>query len=99
MEAEIEKMDAPTSDPDELRSDVEAGLVSAGYASNVRGYPAGEAGKAQIEKANRLNIQSQLQAAAHINPDLQPTGAGKAEKAFVNNPDVNLEDQTRGTGK
>ncbi len=99
MDQEIESTNAPTSDPLELRSDVEAGLVSAEYASNVRGYPAGEAAKAQVEKANRLNVQTQLQSAAHVNPDAQPQGAGKAEKAVVNNPDVNLADQTRGKGK
>jgi len=80
MKTEVEASQAPTSDAEELRTDVEAGIVSAEFASVARGYPVGEAAKAQEEKAVRLNIATRLQSSAHDNPDERPSDATKSEK-------------------
>jgi hypothetical protein len=83
MKAEIEKMSAPTADPDEILADVEGGLCSAEYGSLVRGYPAGEAAKAQAEKAQRLNIATRLQEGAQDNPDERDPDATKSQKLVL----------------
>lgn len=103
MEQEVTAIQAPTSDPKEIRSDVEAGLLSAEFGSEIRGYPKGEAAKAQVEKANRLGIANQLQSVAHTNQDTLDSGTAKevqrAEKTLTTDPDLNDTDNTRGKGK
>lgn len=60
---EIDSAEGSTGDPDQIRSDVEAGLVTAATGSILRGYAPGEAEKAQLERAERLRLQQQAQTA------------------------------------
>lgn len=58
---EIDVAKSITSDPATIINDLDAGLVTAKTASIVRGYPEGEAAKAQAEKAERLKVINESQ--------------------------------------
>jgi hypothetical protein len=72
---EIDSAQSLTSDPATIINDLEAGLVTSELASIIRGYPEGEAEKAQEEKAERVSLISQSQGGlggdARGVPDLQ----------------------------
>jgi hypothetical protein len=61
---EIDASTAPTADAKEIRSDVEAGLVTRATASVARGWPEGEADKAQEEKIEMDAARAEAQAKA-----------------------------------
>lgn len=54
MFAEVDAADVIITDPDTVREDHEAGFVGTKLASKIRGYPDGEAEKAQDDHAERL---------------------------------------------
>jgi len=102
---EINNAKFPTADPVQIRSDVEAGLVSRVGASKARGYPEGEAEKAAEEKKQReLEIQK-AQTAGFGAPNPGARGitddheGAMAEKEQSQNPDNNPdgEKKVRGT--
>ena len=95
--AEIDQSTYPTADPVEIRSDMEAGLVTAETASLARGWPKGEAEKAGEEKAERL-AQSQ---ALNVGSNSDGAMARLDEKAMSQSPDTNLEGEklVRGEGQ
>lgn len=88
MYREIDKAPAIIGSADTLATDVQEGLVSLDTASKIRGYPEGEAAKANKDHAERLARISAAQAApgenaaARGNPDLSasPSQDAKSEK-------------------
>lgn len=96
--SEIEGAKFPTADPVQIRSDVEAGLVSRKGASKARGYPEGEAEIAAEEKKQReLEIQkAQAKGFGAGAPDPE---AAKAEKEQSQNPDNNPDGEKKVRGK
>jgi len=52
--AEIDKAEVIITDPEVIREDLEAGLVSTELASKLRNYPEGEVEQAKIDHADRL---------------------------------------------
>ncbi len=104
--------DAPgfCSDPVTIASDVEHGLVSNGTASILRGYPEGEAEKAEKDHEKRLKRIQEAQAPKNPVQDGQARGiidqggdplAGKNEKKEQKDPTQNDTGKVpvRGTGK
>jgi hypothetical protein len=105
MLAEIGRTEHPTGDPDQIRSDVEAGLVSRETASLARGWAAGEAEKAKQEKAEveALRLKSQMaqqeaNLAARGLDDGDPDAA-RREKEESQNPDNNADGEKRVRGE
>ena len=103
--AEISRTEHPTGDPDQIRSDVEAGLVSRETASLARGWAAGEAKKAQKEKAEveALRLESQMaqqeaNLAARGLDDGDPDAA-RREKDESQNPENNADGEKRVRGE
>jgi len=101
---EIDKSDYPTADAEQIRSDVEIGLISREYASyKIRGYPKDEAPKAKIEK---LEAElARMKAQTPENPgarglEIDPEGA-KLEKQESQDPENNPDGEklVRGKGK
>ena len=92
-------------DPEIIRSDVEAGLLSAATGSEARGYPAEEVKKAQAEHAARLAVIAESQAKADAARGVADAGAdpnaGSKEKEASKNTDgdESTKDKTRGEGK
>lgn len=98
---------------DDVILDVEAGLVSNGYASSLKGYPAGEAEKAADEKAKRAEELMKAQAAANPKPvmnagarglndlSVDPKQEAKDEKALSQKPENtgDTKKRVRGRGK
>jgi hypothetical protein len=103
---EISGTQHPTADPDQIRSDVEVGLVSRETASLARGYAEGEAAKAAEEKAKveAERAEAQMaQAEANLSArglDDDPEGA-RREKEESQNPENNPNGkrQVRGEGR
>ena len=100
---EIETTDFPTGDPDQIRSDVEAGLVSKATASLARGWPEGEAEKAKEERAEMEAERAKTQginnlSARGLDDDAL---AAKEEKTNSQNPESNLDGKklVRGKGR
>lgn len=97
---EIDSSKHPTGDPDQIRSDVEAGLVSRETASLARGYPEGEAEKAKEEKAEMEEMRAKSQG-IDSNSNLGARGveddpeAARREKAESQDP-ANDPDGKRG---
>lgn len=69
----------PTADPNILRADAEMGFVSRVGASDARGYPKDEAGKAAEERAQREQVAAEAQRGEEA----------RAEKAAAQDPDNN----------
>lgn len=89
---EINGADHPTADPDQIRSDVETGLVSREAASLARGYPEGEAEKANEEKREREKMMQKAQTTgfnAGARGIIDDPEAAKLEKERSQNPDNN----------
>lgn len=80
---EIEAAGVPTSDPEILTADIEAGLVSVATASQARGYSSGEVEQAKLDHAERLAriAQSQSMAIQGVaDTDATPGATGKKDK-------------------
>jgi hypothetical protein len=86
---EIEASEWPTADPDQIKIDVEAGLVSKAGASAARGYPKEEATKAKEEQEARdaARMKEQFNAGAR-GVDDDPEGA-REEKKESQSPEAN----------
>lgn len=100
---EIDKSDYPTANPEEVRSDVEIGLISRGYASHaIRGYPEDEAPKAKAEKleAELARAKAQTKDAGARGLENDPEGA-KLEKQESQDPENDPDGikRVRGEGK
>lgn len=101
---EIDSSPIVAVDPETIRSDLEAGLVSTNTASRARQYPEGEVEQAKIDHADRLAriaiAQSEGAAAARGVGDLG-AGDGRAEKTISRITDnrESTESPTRGEGK
>ncbi len=100
MHEEIENSEAPTSDPEVLRQDHEAGFVSDKLASIARGYPEGEAEQAREDHAARLARIKAAQQAENTgeegargdkDEDKEPGRSAKKEKERAHNPDEEAE--------
>lgn len=89
---EIDASEWPTANPDLIKQDVEAGLVSRNGASLARGYPKEEADKAKEEQKERdsAKMESQMKEfnASARGVDDDPEGA-KQEKKKSQNPENN----------
>jgi len=104
--SEIDGSDFPTADPEQIRSDVEIGLVSRKFASVARGYPADEAEKAKKEKIESELIRMKAQSKNFDDPD-NPGARGletdpeaaKAEKEESQDPDNNPDGKKLVRGK
>lgn len=99
---EIQGAEFPTADPTQLRSDVEAGLVSRKGASKARGYPEGEAEKAAEEKRERELLMQQAQTKgfnAGARGIIDDPESAKHEKEESQDPDNNPDGvkKVRGT--
>jgi hypothetical protein len=64
---EVDRSTAPTAEPEEIRSDVEVGLVSRETASEARGWPKGEAEKAKEEKIEIETARAEAQSKGNVN--------------------------------
>jgi hypothetical protein len=101
VEAEIDKAPNMVADPDIVAKDVENGLCSPETGSLLRGYPEGEAVKAEEAHAKRLQriALSQTKAEARGIRDLGANpNSGKEEKAESRDTDQDdmVRDKTRG---
>lgn len=110
---EIDAAEAVIGDPEIVRSDVEAGLLSKELGAKIRQYPEGDVLKAEQEHRARVIALAEAQAAkqgpaavnpaARGNPDMSadPKGDAAAEKAASR--DTTMKDNTktpvRGEGK
>lgn len=102
---EIEKNQYPTGDADQLRTDVEIGLVSRATASIARGYAPGEAEKAKEEKLERDRALMESQSAGN-DSNLAARGvvdddpeAARREKEQSQDPDNNPDGERRVRGE
>jgi hypothetical protein len=95
---EIDKSPGFSSDPITIASDIQNGLVSTETASQLRGYPEGEAKKAEKDHADRLKRIQDAQAPKSPIQDGQARGiqdqggdplAGKNEKQGQKDPTTN----------
>jgi len=109
MYSEIDKAVVIVTDPAIIRSDHEAGFVGDKLASELRGYPEGEAERAaedHAERAARIVVAQMAEsdmkrAQARGVPALDAnTDSGKVERAQANDTTTQLseEDRTRGDG-
>ncbi len=106
---EIEQAVVVDTDPLTIRSDHEAGFVSTATASEIRGYPKGEAKQAAVDHAKRLATiaaaQSKGSAEGRFGArgivDAGETDDGKIEKGESRNTDGDetTADKTRGEGQ
>lgn len=106
---EIDESDYPTSDPEQIRSDVEMGLLSRVSGSLARGYAAGEAEKARKEKEEMELLRMKAQTKGFGVPDnLAARGLtdddpeeARREKEESQSPDNNVDGikQVRGKAK
>lgn len=99
---EIDEDKYPTADPEQIRSDVEIGLVSRGFASVARGYPKGEAEKAKEEKIESELMRMKAQTPNFDNPaarglEVDPEAA-KQEKDDSQNPENDPDNIRRTRG-
>lgn len=109
IDKEIDSATTMTSDPDVVRTDVEAGLVGLETASKIRGYPDGEVEKAKKDHADRLARIAAAQSDPSNNPgargntaaDSNPGQSAKDEKAASRDTAKKdtTADNTRGKGK
>jgi hypothetical protein len=108
--SEIDSAKTMTSNAEEIKTDLENGLVSTETASVARGYPAGEVAQAKIDHAERI---ARIQAAQTSEDALKNAGArgvpdaaaapggGPLEKKVAGSKDGGVPDSTkvRGEGK
>jgi hypothetical protein len=64
IKSQIDSAIVQDTNPDHIATDVELGLVTTELASEIRGYPQGQAEKAQKERAERLALTAIAQSAA-----------------------------------
>jgi hypothetical protein len=110
MHSEIDKAVVIVTDPVIIRSDHEAGFVGDKLASELRGYPEGEAARAAADHAERAAriVMAQMKEAdlkraqARGAPDLDSeTDSGVVERNEANDTTTQMseEDRTRGEGQ
>ncbi len=109
IEQEIEDAVVVDTDPLTVRSDHEAGFVSTATASEIRGYPKGEAKQAAEDHAKRLALiaaaqskgSAQERLGARGVPDAGQVNDGADEKRDSRNtdPEPTTADKTRGEGQ
>jgi hypothetical protein len=110
IEKEIDASVVVETDSETVRNDLEAGLVSNDTASQIRGYPEGEAEKAKVDQAERLALIAAAQSSAATNgpmaargvPDADANpGSGVDEKTLSRQTDdqATTADRTRGEGQ
>ena len=111
MHKEVDESVVVITDPDILKQDHEAGFVGTKLASELRGYPEGQAAIAAIDHADRASriVAAQIKARdgladaqARGVPDLDDKkNSGIAERQEANDPTTQqtTEDRTRGEGK
>lgn len=104
---EIDQAQALTSSANEIKTDVELGLVSNELASELRGYPKGEVEKAKKDHEERIKriaiAQHESAGAARGTSDIasNPAVGGTIEKKIAEDTtqDDKVIDKTRGEGK
>lgn len=104
MKSEIDASAVVVTDPDIIKQDHEAGFVGTELASQLRGYPEGEAEKAKCDHVERLAriAAAQSDPNARGNPDASGNHmAGSDEKKKANMVDMmgTPKDKSRGDGK
>ena len=97
---EIDESKFPTSDPEQIRSDVEIGLLSRESGSIARGYPEGEAEKARKEKEEMELLRMQSQTPNLAARGLEPNKSeATIEKQESQNPENNVDGIKKVRGK
>jgi hypothetical protein len=111
IDKEIDSAPNMVADPKIVASDVENGLVSPETASKLRGYPEGEAAKAEEAHTRRLARIAEAQGRENNNNDggargvrdldSDPSKSGPEEKKESRNTDQDdvVRDKTRGKGQ
>ena len=102
IQREIENAQVVNIDPEVIRGDVEAGLLSNQTASKARLYPDDEAAKAKVDHADRLAriAMAQSDAASRGIKDLSvDPNASIKEKQLSQNPDLNKTGKKSVRGK
>lgn len=105
INTEIDAAKIIAIDPDVIRSDHEAGLVSSKTASEARLYPVGDVEQAQRDRVERvaMTIVAQSKASARGDADSDPDGkvGAKLEKKESQDPynDLDSKKGTRGEAK
>lgn len=113
IEAEIDAAPALASDPEQIRLDVESGLCGNKLASEILGYPKGEADRAaadHVERLTQIAISQAKAGGAGAGADQGARGikdasadpqAAKKERKAANDTtqDAVVSDKTRGEGK
>lgn len=101
--AEIDSGDYPTGDPDQIRNDVEAGLVSRETASLARGWAKGEAEKAKKEKQEMMMERAASQGMNDSNLSARgvedDSAEARREKEESQNPENNPDGERRVRGE
>lgn len=106
MHSEIDRSEVVVTDPETIRSDHEAGFVGTSLASQLRGYPEGEAEQAakdHAERASRIvaaqTNTSMTRMQARGAPDMDDVeSSGREERAEANETttETTSADRTRG---
>lgn len=111
---EIDASEAVIGDPEIIRGDVEAGLLSKELGAKIRQYPEGDVAKAEQEHRDRIIALAEAQAekqgpaaaenpAARGNPDMSADPKGDAAREKEKSRDTTDKDSTkppvRGKGK
>lgn len=111
IEKEIDAATVVETDSETVRNDAEAGFVGTKLASQIRGYPEGEAEQAAKDHAERARRIALAQSSATNDstpnptarglPDLGDPNGGKEEKEQSRNTDLDnsTADKTRGVGR
>ena len=80
IDSEIDEAVNMISDPDVISQDIESGLLSPETGSILRGYPEGEAAKAEIAHEKRLTRIALAQSSEPTNKDTELPGEFKEQK-------------------
>lgn len=103
---EIQSQNVIVTDPEVIKTDLEAGLVSTETASKARLYPEGEVAQAKIDHAERAKrialAQASIKDRGVNDNDPNPAASGRADKEASRNNrelDPNNEQKTRGAGQ
>ncbi len=96
MHKEIDEAEVLGTNPEEIRGDVESGLVSIELASKLRGYPPGEDIKAKEDHAERLKrIEMAQSGGGARGTDPTDKQSGKIEKQISQSADKNKDAQAK----
>jgi len=110
IEKEIDTVEVIITDPEVIRADLEASLVSTELASSLRGYPEGQVKQAKLDHAERIKRIALSQSAASIDGLNSSRGVDDAdannntaadEKTLSRETDFDaiVTDKTRGEGE